>query len=120
MVLNKDGVIGKYSNKDVCKVFNISGDCLISKLRSNRKDDNGFVYVYIKDYKEDFNYFEETIYRFINKNTGEIIEMTSIWGTSKKYKLNKHKLYALIKGRKKNKKGEYITYTNYLGWELLK
>ena len=120
VVLNKDGVVGKYSNKDTCKIFNISGDCLASKLKSNRKDDNGFVYVYIKDYVEDFNYFEETLYRFINKNTGQIIEMKSIWGECKQYRLNGNRLYDLIKGRKKNKKGEYIKYTNYLGWEFIK
>lgn len=105
--------------KTLAKEKNISLDRCYTRVRYNSIED-GSIIMWKDDYDENKDYFEkEKEIKFINKETGEIIEMKNINLIASKYNLNRHKLYCLIRGKKKNKKGEYVDYSNYNGWGLI-
>lgn len=106
--------------KTLAKEKNISLDRCYTRVRYNSIED-GSIIMWKDNYDENKNYFEKEKvikYKFKHNETGEIIEMESINSEAIKYKLNPLKLYCLIKGKKKNKKGEYVDYSNYNGWGL--
>lgn len=119
LFLTKDSVEEFIDMKTLGKEKGIDLNRCYVKVRYNAIENNSII-IWKDDYNENKNYFEEekVKYKFIHNETGEIIEMENIKQESSKYGLNRHNLYALVKGKKKNKKGEYVDYSNYNGWGL--
>ena len=120
LFLTKDSIEEFIDMKTLGKEKNIDLSRCYTRVRYNSIENDSII-IWKDDYDENKNYFEkEKIikYKFIHNETGEIIEMESINSEAIKYKLNPLKLYCLIKGKKKNKKGEYVDYSNYNGWGL--
>lgn len=120
LFLTKDKVEEFVDMKTLGKEKGINLQRCYTRVRYNSIEDNSII-IWKDDYDVNRNYFENEKmikYKFIHNETGEIIEMESINSEAIKYKLNPIKLYCLVKGKKKNKKGKYINYSNYNGWGL--
>lgn len=119
LFLTKEKVEEFIDMKELAKEKNIDLLKCYSRVRYNAIEEESII-IWKEDYDENKDYFEnkKPKYKFINNQTGEIIELVNIKSEAEIYNLNPHKLYCLIKGKKKNKKGQYIDYSNYNGWGL--